>query len=740
MKPFRPVLGLLFLTVSLLGAEPLPWKVTADRVTEGTFTARAADGRTLAADASGKAKTWKLGADLKGLPRLQAPGTPLVEALWNLSLEEVLKDRISGGRLDGALSAGALWPGVWTRDASYAAHLSLAWLFPEAVQASLLAKVEAGRIIQDTGTGGSWPVSTDRVVWALAARELGRVTGDAAWVARAYPILADAAQTDRVVAFDTDQGLYKGETSFMDWREQTYPAWFQPADIADSPAVGTNALHRALYATLEAWAPALSRPDTETRTWHDRGQALARAADGAFWDPASRTYASFLYPRTAGGGRANRPDTLGNALAVLLGVAPADRAVLAADNLPLEPYGPPVIFPQLAQTGPYHNKAVWPFVTAYWGWAGKAAGRPGEAAFALEANLRAGALFLTNQENLVHDTGRPEGTSVNSERQLWSAAAQLAGILRTLVGLDLDDRGLAVEPVVPGWVRGPVTLTGLGWQGRTLSVTVSGTGTRVTQLLVNGQAVDPDRRFTPADLGPAGSQVSVEVTVGGPAVPPPPALADTTAKGPWDATSLAVSGQTDGTRLLTWKTRSNVAKSQVLENGTPVGETTGNQFALPAPGPNLRVWSVTTAGDAGWPAQRAEPVLEGTDRVAAAFADTDLGSLVGDTRTFSLTLPREGRWLVRFHYTNTSGPVSTDNKAAVRTLVADGNQAGALVFPQRGYNSNNRGWSSSQVVRLAAGAHTLDLRYGPEDRNMNGTTNQAVVDGYEAWPLDDAAP
>ena len=38
---------------------------------------------------------------------------------------------------------------------------------------SLRRKVDPlGRIVQDTGSGGAWPVSTDRMVWLLAAWEV----------------------------------------------------------------------------------------------------------------------------------------------------------------------------------------------------------------------------------------------------------------------------------------------------------------------------------------------------------------------------------------------------------------------------------------------------------------------------------------------------------------------------------------------------------------------------------------
>ena len=86
--------------------------------------------------------------------------------------------------------AGAKWDGVWTRDISYSILLALAAIEPQIARTSLLRKVERGRIIQDTGTGGSWPCSTDRMTWALAAWEIYLSTGDRDdWLAQSFEII-----------------------------------------------------------------------------------------------------------------------------------------------------------------------------------------------------------------------------------------------------------------------------------------------------------------------------------------------------------------------------------------------------------------------------------------------------------------------------------------------------------------------------------------------------------------------
>ncbi len=68
---------------------------------------------------------------------------------------------------DSTFRTGKEWSGVWTRDISYSIILSLAYLQPKVAKYSLLRKVKNGVIVQDTGTGGAYPVSTDRMVWAM---------------------------------------------------------------------------------------------------------------------------------------------------------------------------------------------------------------------------------------------------------------------------------------------------------------------------------------------------------------------------------------------------------------------------------------------------------------------------------------------------------------------------------------------------------------------------------------------
>ncbi|UUZ47241.1 hypothetical protein LP420_27835 [Massilia sp. B-10] len=62
---------------------------------------------------------------------------------------------------------------------------------------------------------------------------------------RALSALSNTIDNDRLAAFDPGTGLYAGEQSFLDWRDQSYAAWIvnDIASLASSFALSTNVGH-----------------------------------------------------------------------------------------------------------------------------------------------------------------------------------------------------------------------------------------------------------------------------------------------------------------------------------------------------------------------------------------------------------------------------------------------------------------------------------------------------------------
>ena len=195
-------------------------------------------------------------------------GVLLTDALFAMALDDARLNAVSETS-DAAFSepeacdcykTGDLWNWVWTRDIAYAVELGLAWVDPERAANSLLFKLSAPKsggalqIVQDTGTGGSWPVSTDRVAWARGAMAVLRYADHPELRAAAIEAMRETARVDRRYAHDGRDGLYRGETSFLDWRAQTYPAWTASdvVHIGMSKSLSTNLDHLFLLRSLGA--------------------------------------------------------------------------------------------------------------------------------------------------------------------------------------------------------------------------------------------------------------------------------------------------------------------------------------------------------------------------------------------------------------------------------------------------------------------------------------------------------
>ena len=379
---------------------------------------------------------------------------PQLDAMYQLALEEVKANEVSSIK-DWAYNneqsvpcdcfeTGEKWHYVWTRDLSYAADLSLARLAPERVRNSLLFKATGYRdgrsddvlVAQDTGSGGSWPISTDRVVWFLAAKHL---TDDSSFNALRSRALRDTLAQDRDYAFDPVMGLYRGETSFLDWREQTYPKWTAEnvTFIGESFALSTNVLH--YMALRDAGYAAQAR-------------ALKKRIAEVFWDPRSKTLRSVVGPSYNPLPLASQ-DLLGVSLAVLADILPKDQAAQALGSYPVAALGSPVVWPQQPGVPIYHNRAMWPFVSAYAMRAARKVNDAGGIEFELNSILRAAAQNGSNMENYEittlksHvDDGKLSGPVVNSPRQLWSVAGMVAAVEEGVFGVGMDH---SIEPKIP---------------------------------------------------------------------------------------------------------------------------------------------------------------------------------------------------------------------------------------------------------------------------------------------------
>ena len=695
------------------------YSLWTERVEQGDYVARALSTNEIESNyPSGSVSSWKLERDLSAYPQLSSQ-LPLVDALYSLSLEELEKNITA----DGLFDTGAEWKGVWTRDVSYSIVLALAALHPTLAKASLLSKVRRDRIVQDSGTGGSWPVSSDRMTWALAAWEIYLVSGDELWLRDSYRIIRNSMLDDQHAVIEPASGLARGETSFLDWREQTYPRWMGPPDIYESMALGTNAVFCQTYRILGWMAQQLGEPAED---WQERSDKIRHGLNERFWMTERGAYGEYLYGR-AYPALSPRFEALGSALCVLFDVAdPAQRDGLM-QSAPLMDFGVPTVSPQAAGIAPYHNRSVWPFVQAFWNLAAARSNRDEVLLHGLASIYRAGALFLTNKENFVADSGDSQGTEVNSDRQLWSVAGHLAMTYRVLFGMSFEVDGLHLRPVIPESFGGTMTLTNFVYRQAVLSIEVRGFGSKIRTIRIDGE--DRATAIVPVDLLGAHTVVlemidQVRMANG--------LLLREEVVAP-DAPVLRLSAAT-----LSWESVPGAARFKVYRNGRFFVDVEALEIALP-PGPRATEYQVSAVDGAGVESYLSAPVLVGAQGFSIP-ADPGERSVMLDGRDLELMaeLSTGGSCLLRFHYANGSGPVNTDNKCALRTLLIDDVEVGVVVFPQRGQDDwNDYGLSSSLRVSLEPGRRCFELRLMERDTNMNVEVNRMSIASLEGIFLDE---
>lgn len=659
---------------------------------------------------------------------------PVLGAVYCMAIWELLQNRTP----EGLLLAGANWSTVWTRDIAYAAALGAAAALPECCRASLDARVAEGRVLQDTGTGGGWPVSTDRVVWAMGVWAVYEVLGDDAWLEQCVEVLVRTLEEDARV-LRSDSLLRPGETSFLDWRDQSYPDWMTPADIASSYAFGTNVLHYICRRLLARMLRQLGRSE-EAEKAAAAATELAAQVRKCFWSNGACRFGMF---RTAEGYLDERTDALATALAVLSGLA-GEHAQQVLQSLPRSPYGTPVFSPyKSCLPEAYHNRAIWPFVEAYVLLAHAEQQDSTGAGRCLSSMLRAAMAFGTNKENFHAETGAAADTLLNSDRQLWSVAGMLGVFYHGLFGLQYEGNNLVLAPCVPKEYAGSHWLTRLRIRNMVLDIHLNGYGTEVWSVMVNGKPAAP---VIPLDTeGHVVVELELMPAEDAETAPPPPRATEDLPTPEWT---------TPGPKRLVWQEvpgavsycvyRDGVAFSTTLEPVCPLAEPTAyHEYSVQAIGAGSLCSSLSRPFCCPLPGSEYSlaPHRVGEE----AEYSVEHGQAWLDTRPCTACLRFEeaelpaGTYRLRVLYANATASLRDGDTCALRELQVDGVPAGILLMP---HHTEQGAWdaythSTALTCRLEAGTHCFELCYTPACVNANGELNQCMVRRLELLRLGD---
>lgn len=704
----------------------IPFVLSSNEVIESSFLgerkATALSDEEIVSNYHG-ANHWKLSRDISGFPHFTAKDNSLMPALYNMALEEMLLDV----RKDSTYMAGALWPDTWTRDAVYSIYFSYSWIMPEISRRTLEKQTlqNPREALQDTGSGGSYPISTDRVVWAVAAWEYYLVTGDKLWLQEAYEGLRNTALKDLHIAFDTNVNLFKGETCSMDWRTHTYPNWFSNVNIGESFSSGTNALHFFLYRFLKNAGSILNVPMEEQNLWSNTGEKLKQGMNKHFWNEEKGLFECYLYPEILGYVPSQRVGCMSNGLSAILGVASAEQINKVVENSPMYVYGAAVLYPSIPDDFAYHNKSVWPVWETPLLYAAKSSKNLAVTEHLMKSLVRQSALFLTHKENLTYDTGYDRATALNSDRQLWSVASYISMVYRVLFGMELTTKGIHFNPVLPAWVGTEIKLDNFKYRDATLNITVKGEGTQIASMTVNGK-----NKKTSYVL-PVGAKGTYDIVITLTKDNENSGKINMVAAGPRNCWSPVEPVIRLENKYIHWSMQPGVSYRL---KGAGVNKEVQSPYNLQNEKPGY--YTVCAVNEQGVESDLSNPVLytsyerryEAEDFAETSFIKTDVKGFSGNgyvkdysanPTDFSMDIdvPERGDYVIRFTGANGHGPHNTF--CTIRSLFLDGKDCGTIIL--EAYGDWEEWTDSNHVVlhNLSAGKHTLSLKINPEQKGFD---------------------
>ena len=721
------------------------YTLTPDKVLDTGYNATATSPTSITSYMTGSRKTWTQSKNLSSYPQFKAENSPLAAAVYNLSLEEAVKS-IHTDSFGQVFYTGTAWQKVWTRDTALSNLYSLAWVFPEISYNCEREKIKTSGGIsvfeQDTGTGGSYPVSTDKIITMLSVWETYLADGNKSHLSYFYDVCANTILQDMNVAYDAEAGLFRGETCGLDWRDQTYPDWTSEtydsglSAIAESKTASVNAIYCRVFEIMSKAAKVLGKGEAAEQGWARSAQDLKAKISSRLWNENMGLYSSWEYPEYMGSVKAEKTDVLGNGFALWFDIGTDSQLKAICENSPLVNYGADTVYPQKQgklqnADKVYHNRGIWP------GWDSTlmvGAAYHGNKALAEEifnSNVRGAAVSLTNKEVIDYRTG--EG--VESDQQLWSIAGTLAGYYRVMFGMNYEEDGVTFNPSIPSWMEGPFELSNFKYRNATLKITLSGAGDRVKSFKVDGVEKDIDSYVFSCDntgshtidieMEPSGTSYQINKSEDNLVVCP-------------EMPSMTYAGG-----RLVWTPKSGLTYK--LWTGKEYIDVSGGSYT-----PDTSVYgcySLMAVSPDGVCSELSKPVVISPDRVKieAESGSVSSSSLISsgyviDNRsrsanlTLSVTVSKAGKYLLSGIYNN-PGDATSGVSCAVRSVYVDGVDQGALVFPEV-YSNHTNQTSTHLTLDLSEGTHTVKVFYDTAnwyDRNMSITKNDV---SYNYFNLD----
>ncbi len=412
----------------------------------------------------------------------------------------------------------------FTRDIAFSSYLGANFLFPEMIKRHLrrcrelrrkvgfitardheipIAEVREKEVVEDMTNleffakyrTHAYARRTDDVCWVPGyweAMKLVREPGELEWFTREFEYFDEHFYEP---FRDPSDGLYRGQSSFIDVAGTGYPDSFNIQHSVMIKALSTNCLYHKAFSIMEK-AYILQGDLEKAKHMQHRAAAIKQSIRKHFRHPEGY-YAYFIHEE---GKLEARREQLGMAFMVLFGILEPEEYHMAVGNYPQNSFGSPLFWPFYPGEKVYHNNSIWPFANALFDWA-KLRAQPGKDVF-LPAFGSLARHALQGNFNEVMDYESGGRQELHARQYTWSAAAYMGLIYRMILGLEVEmgeEGTLSMNPVFPAALGDHLSLKGLVVRGTTFDIELTGNGSHVASVMLNEQPAD--RPSFPLDGG-----------------------------------------------------------------------------------------------------------------------------------------------------------------------------------------------------------------------------------------------
>ena len=417
------------------------------------------------------------------------------------------------------LMAGLDYDKPWTRDAAINVYNGFCFINPDAAKNTLNAQLEYDN--EKIIIGGQY---WDNVIWAIGAWQYYLVTGDEEFLKLAYKATSNTVLSREIEEYDPAIGLFRGPAVYGDGvaaypkiyteaddpkESGTYSGVYYWAEVNKSRkakigygmpmfTLSTNCVYYKAYTLLDQMSMILKEQGCE---WNEKSGKLKKSINKEFWNPEKGIYNYLKDPF----GGCDYQESLGNAFAVLFDVADKDKKETLFQNIVTTENGIACVypaFPRYRVDGNYgrHSGTVWTHIQGFWAQAAMLNGRTDlfchefynltnkafrDKQFVEIYHPETGLQYGGLQEPSLKEKAPWDATNI----QAWSATAYLNMVLYGILGIQLNQNAMKIEPNIPFRCE-RLVLSNLYYHGMKLNIEVIGEGNTIKEFYLDGHKIE----------------------------------------------------------------------------------------------------------------------------------------------------------------------------------------------------------------------------------------------------------